>query len=302
VKNLEAVQGDERDVIVFSLGHAPVTRKAGPRGAVEQYVPARFGPLGQIGGERRLNVAVSRARRLCCVVCSFQPEQLSVAGSKHDGPRLLKAWLEYAWALHRGERVAAARILDRVREDGPVVRAQATNAGDVVPLQVQMAQVLGKRGLLCEVDVGSSGFRVPLAVADTLDAERFRVAVLIDPPDGVPLDTRVLVPAVLGTRGWRCLHVDARRWHRYPAGVVDDVVAALAAARADAERAERERAEAIAREIARREELAAAKAAEEAAAAAAAVASASASEEAASGEAASASEETATSSEGTAGP
>src|SRR5690606_22197768 len=50
VKNLEAVQGDERDVIIFSLGHAPATRRS-KRGLEERYVPARFGPLGLRGGE-----------------------------------------------------------------------------------------------------------------------------------------------------------------------------------------------------------------------------------------------------------
>src|SRR5690606_81502 len=72
VKNLEQVQGDERDVIVFSLGHAESKRKL-KAGGTEPYVPARFGPLGQRGGERRLNVAISRAKQEIHIVASFAP-------------------------------------------------------------------------------------------------------------------------------------------------------------------------------------------------------------------------------------
>ena len=88
-----AVFGHERDVNVFSLGHAPVLRRSGPL-AGQLYVPARFGPLGLVGGERRLTVAVSRAKRECVVVSSFEPSMLSVAGARNEGPKLLRAFLE----------------------------------------------------------------------------------------------------------------------------------------------------------------------------------------------------------------
>jgi superfamily I DNA and/or RNA helicase len=78
------VQGDERDVIVFSLGHAPLERRSKSRAGgnveeiVERYVPSRFGPLGLAGGGRRLNVAISRAKEECVVVASYEPSMLSV--------------------------------------------------------------------------------------------------------------------------------------------------------------------------------------------------------------------------------
>ncbi|MBK8637025.1 MAG: DNA2/NAM7 family helicase [Chromatiaceae bacterium] len=78
VKHLESVQGDERDQILFSLGYAPQERTRRD-GQIERYVPARFGPLGQKGGESRLNVAVSRAKREILVVSSFDRVLLSVA-------------------------------------------------------------------------------------------------------------------------------------------------------------------------------------------------------------------------------
>jgi superfamily I DNA and/or RNA helicase len=86
VKNIENVQGDERDIIIFSIGYAP--DKNGK-------VNVQFGSLNQQGGENRLNVAVSRAKKKVMVVCSVWPNQLDVSQTKNDGPKLLKKYLEY---------------------------------------------------------------------------------------------------------------------------------------------------------------------------------------------------------------
>jgi hypothetical protein len=87
VKNIENVQGDERDIIIFSVGYAP---------DVHGKVAAQFGSLNAQGGENRLNVAVTRAREQVQVVCSFWPSQLSVENTLHDGPKLFKAYMQYA--------------------------------------------------------------------------------------------------------------------------------------------------------------------------------------------------------------
>ncbi|GAB3041159.1 AAA domain-containing protein [Spirosoma pulveris] len=87
VKNIENVQGDERDIIIFSVGYAP--DKQGR-------LAMQFGSLNAKGGENRLNVAVTRARERVYVVTSLWPEQLTVADTANDGPRLLKAYLAYA--------------------------------------------------------------------------------------------------------------------------------------------------------------------------------------------------------------
>ncbi|MBN2801249.1 MAG: DUF4011 domain-containing protein [Deltaproteobacteria bacterium] len=253
VKNLEAVQGDERDVILFSLGHAPVERRSGPlRG--QRYVPARFGPLAQAGGERRLNVAVSRAKRACVVVASFEPSMLSVANSTHEGPRLFKAFLEFAWDLSRGRRLQAQKTLERVKQGAveggpPEARRDRLGAPSLAAL---VGMRLRERGVAFDLDVGTSGFRVPLALRD---GDAFRVAVLTDEgePVGDVEERHHHQPAVLGFRGWRVERVDARAWHRDPEAVLTRLEATLAAATADAEEAlaaakARRAAEAAARE------------------------------------------------------
>ena len=87
VKNIENVQGDEKDVIIFSVGYAPDKKKK---------MNMQFGSLNMVGGENRLNVAVTRAREKIILICSIQPEQLRTDDLKNEGPRLLKQYLEYA--------------------------------------------------------------------------------------------------------------------------------------------------------------------------------------------------------------
>ena len=90
MKNIENVQGDERDVIIFSITYA-----ADAKGQVR----LQFGSLNADGGENRLNVAVTRAREKVIVVSSLMPNELNTDQTKNDGPKLLKKYLDYAWKV-----------------------------------------------------------------------------------------------------------------------------------------------------------------------------------------------------------
>ncbi|GAB3929942.1 AAA domain-containing protein [Larkinella terrae] len=105
VKNIENVQGDERDVIIFSIGYAP-----DPRGRLS----AQFGSLNAKGGENRLNVAVTRARERVYVVTSIYPQQLSVENTANVGPKILKQYLEYALSVADGAYAPQPRQTDRI--------------------------------------------------------------------------------------------------------------------------------------------------------------------------------------------
>ncbi|GAA4443057.1 hypothetical protein GCM10023091_30840 [Ravibacter arvi] len=93
-KNIENVQGDERDVIIFSVGYAPDR---------DGRLTMQFGTLNTRGGENRLNVAVTRAKEKVHVVTSLSPHQLKVENTLHEGPKLLKAYLEYAKRVSDGD-------------------------------------------------------------------------------------------------------------------------------------------------------------------------------------------------------
>ncbi|MBB2923541.1 DUF4011 domain-containing protein [Cellulomonas cellasea] len=196
VKNLENVQGDERDTILFSTAFS-----VNERG----YLPLNFGPLNRDGGERRLNVAVTRARRQVVVFSSFDPEQLRAEETQSVGIKHLRAYLDLAASRSRATTVPARRssAVDRHRE--------------------QVADALRERGIAVRTDVGLSDFRVDLALADAATPERPLVAVLLDGPgwaarrtvgdrDGLPTEVlsrmlrwpaveRVWLPAWLATPG-----------------------------------------------------------------------------------------------------
>jgi AAA domain/Protein of unknown function (DUF4011) len=87
IKNIENVQGDEKDIIIFSIGYAPDRNGK---------LSMQFGSLNVAGGENRLNVAVTRAREKIIVFSSMEPEDLKLIGIKNEGPKLLKKYLEYA--------------------------------------------------------------------------------------------------------------------------------------------------------------------------------------------------------------
>jgi hypothetical protein len=215
IKNLESVQGDERDVILFSLGHAPTQRRRRD-GSIETYVPARFGPLGQRGGERRLNVAVSRAKSECVVVASFEPAMLALTQSRNAGPLLFKRYLEYAHHLHHGRHAQAERTLALASEGAQISDAarRSLPRRGYVPLATQIALALERRGIASELDVGTSEFRIPLALIDPTDPLRFRLAVLTDEGDPMASSFEQLVhrPLVLRQRGFEIVRVTSPEW------------------------------------------------------------------------------------------
>ncbi|RYF58663.1 MAG: DNA helicase, partial [Cytophagaceae bacterium] len=109
IKNIENVQGDECDVIIFSVGYAPDERGK---------VSAQFGTLNMSGGENRLNVAVTRARERTYVITSVYPDQLSVENTANEGPKMLKAYLNYALEVAQGNFKPQPRPVTGIQAGG----------------------------------------------------------------------------------------------------------------------------------------------------------------------------------------
>ena len=195
IKNLENVQGDERDVILFSTAFS-----INERG----YLPLNFGPLNRGGGERRLNVAVTRARRQVVIFSSFDPAQLRAEETSSIGIKHLRAYLDLA--------AAGTSALERAKP----------RASTVDRHRDEVADSLRARGLVVHTDVGLSDFRVDISIALPEAPDRPQVAVLLDGPgwaarrtvgdrDGLPVDVlstmlrwpaveRVWLPAWLADR------------------------------------------------------------------------------------------------------
>ena len=150
VKNIESVQGDERDVIVFSIGYAK--NKKGK-------LMHNFGWLNQKGGENRLNVAISRAKQKVHIVTSFRPAELSLDDAKNDGPKILKKYLEYAFAISNGNKEEAEMLLRSFGETYGIMPA----AFETEYAQ-KVAEALRAKGYEIDTQVGIGGYRIDIAV------------------------------------------------------------------------------------------------------------------------------------------
>jgi hypothetical protein len=209
VKNLENVQGDERDVILFSVGYG---RDAGGR------VSLNFGPLNREGGWRRLNVAVSRAREEMVVFSSLRPEDIDVSRTSSEGVAGLRAFLEYA------SQGTAALALP----------ATATPHGSGGGIESEIAASLRARGYGVHTHVGCSGFRIDVAVVHPSDSSCYLLAVMCD-GEGF-LSTPFLRDRHLGRRtvlerlGWRVHQVWSAEWWEDPGAVVEEILTACGSA------------------------------------------------------------------------
>ncbi|TFC54965.1 MULTISPECIES: DUF4011 domain-containing protein [unclassified Cryobacterium] len=172
VKNLENVQGDERDTILFSTAFS-----ADASGRL----PLNFGPLNLPGGERRLNVAITRARRQVIVFSSFAPADLRAEETISAGVKDLRAYLDLAAG-------GADGLATPLRQSGALDRHRE-----------EIAEALRERGFAVQADVGLSDFRVDLSVATTGAPGHPVMAVLLDGPtwaarrtvsdrDGLPVE------------------------------------------------------------------------------------------------------------------
>ena len=122
VKNIENVQGDEKDIIIFSVGYAP--------DKVKKKMNMQFGSLNQTGGENRLNVAVTRAREKIILICSIEPEQLHTEDLKNEGPRLLKKYLEFAREVYQRQFIPTV-YENRKQQTTWYLNQQIKNWGEV---------------------------------------------------------------------------------------------------------------------------------------------------------------------------
>jgi hypothetical protein len=206
VKNLENIQGDERDVVLFSIGYGPDAKGR---------MTANMGPLGQLGGERRLNVAVTRARERLVVYCSFDPATLDLSSTAALGLHDLKAFLESASAW------------DDVLVGNGSEGLEPTDA----PLKRALAAKLEAAGHAVDLDVGVGRWRVDLAVPGRGQADEYVLGLELDGPRWASTDTARdrdrLRWQVLAGLGWRMHRVRALDWYDDDAAVVRTVLAAI---------------------------------------------------------------------------
>ena len=206
VKNLESVQGDERDLIYFSITYGPDS--AGQ-------LAMNFGPLNRQGGERRLNVAITRARHELRVFASFRAEQMDLARTQAIGVRDLKHFLEFA-------------------ERGACALAEANRGslgGFESPFERAVATALAQRGWQVQPQIGASSFRVDLGIVDPDAPGRFLAGVECDGAtyhrSATARDRDKLREQVLRGLGWEIVRVWSTDWWIDPVGTLERLDARL---------------------------------------------------------------------------
>lgn len=221
IKNIENIQGDERDIIIFSTAFA---RPPGDR-----TMRRNFGAISRAGGENRLNVAFTRARREMHILCSFDPNEVPVQTLKNRGPRILMRYLAYAKAVSEGRHEVGQALLDALGTD--TNRPAERNRG---PLQFDsdfeetVYEALRSRGLELDTQVGAGGYRIDLAIVDPRDSSRYCLAIECDGAtyhSGRNVRERDIArQELLERRGWVFERIWSRDWWRDAQGEVERIV------------------------------------------------------------------------------
>jgi len=192
VKNLESVQGDERDVIFISVGYGKTK---------DGYVSMNFGALNNNGGERRLNVLISRARKRCIVYSNLSYNDIDLGRTQSRGVLALKRFLKYA-------------------ETGDLDIPQLTEGGSDSIFEEEVANALKSYGYLINQQVGSAGFFIDIAVADNNQPGRFLLGVECDGASyhssKTARDRDRIRQQVLEGLGWQIYRIWSTDWFNNP--------------------------------------------------------------------------------------
>jgi len=211
VKNLENVQGDERDTIVFSVGYGP---DATGRPSMN------FGPLNKEGGERRLNVAVTRARRRLVVFSSMTSDMIDLRRTRVTGVAHFKQFLDYA---QRGPEALEA------------FAGHSTQANAEARFEHALRDRLAQRGYEVDERIGCAGYRIDLAIRDSKNPGKYLLGIECDGKQyrgaSTARDRDRTRPSVLKGLGWNLIRVWSTQWHISPDRVLAQIDAAVVAAR-----------------------------------------------------------------------
>ena len=215
VKNLETVQGDERDLVLLGIGYGPETPGA-------SVMAMNFGPLNRQGGWRRLNVAITRARREMVVFTSFPSDRIDLNRTSAEAVRDLKHFLEFA---ERGSRALGDAVMGSV-------------GGFESPFEQAVASGLRAKGWTAVPQIGVSRFRIDLGIVHPDRPGEYLAGVECDGASyhsaATARDRDKVREAVLGGLGWRLVRVWSTDWWHDAAGALDRLDAALRARLEDA--------------------------------------------------------------------
>jgi very-short-patch-repair endonuclease/DNA polymerase III delta prime subunit len=207
VKNLENIQGDERDVIFISVGYGPDAACA---------VSMNFGPLNAEGGQRRLNVLITRARLRCEVFSSLRADQIDLRRSQARGVHALRTFLAFA-------------------ETGQLGAERVSAEGSTPAFDELVARALRAAGYRVERQTGAAAFFLDLAVFDPAQPERQILGIACDGQSYRAArwarDRDRLRQQVLADRGWQVHRLWCNDWLHRPEMELQRLIKAIEDAR-----------------------------------------------------------------------
>lgn len=212
-KNLENIQGDERDIIIMSTCYGYDEHGK---------MLMNFGPINRQGGEKRLNVIFSRAKQHMCVVSSIK--HTDIKNEHNAGANYFKKYLHYAELVSVGDLKMADTVLRSVlpKESQELLK----DVDSIVLIELKLA--LEKLGYTIETNIGQSTFKCHIGVKKTVDDESFIAGILIDDnshyqSDDI-LETYLLKPQVLKNSGWNIIQVFSKDWYADTGKVLEQVI------------------------------------------------------------------------------
>lgn len=202
VKNLENVQGDERDIILFSVCYAPDE---------EGKMSMNFGPLNRDGGWRRLNVAVTRARYEMHLFSTLHADQIDLSRTSAEGVAGLKAFLQFAEKGHLSIR--------------PEDVQEALNKQH---LSSSISKKLQEKGLEVKCNIGTSGFKIDIGVVHPNKPQQYILGVMLDGHyyynAQTTNDREMVMPSVLKSLGWNIHRIWTMDWFENSDKIIDNIV------------------------------------------------------------------------------
>lgn len=192
IKNLENVQGDERDAIILSVGYAK-----SPDGSFRM----AFGPVAAEGGERRLNVAISRSKKRMTVVCSFHAREIRDDG-KNPNRKILRDFIDFA------ENGKIELI------SGDELESDETKFDSLFEKEVY--NYIISKGYLAKTQIGVSGYKIDMAIIDPNNTNRYVLAIECDGAyyhsSRTARDRDRLRQSVLEAMGWQFYRIWSTDW------------------------------------------------------------------------------------------
>ena len=211
IKNIENVQGDERDIIIFSMGYAK-----DDTGIMKR----RFGWLNHEGGQNRLNVAITRARKKIYFVSSLYPEELKVDDLSGKGPKLLKDFMRYCYFVSNKNHELASSVLTSLYNKESFVKDKL-----ISHMGSEVKDKLIKLGYRVDENIGIGQFKIHLAIYDSKN-NTYALGIICDLVDQDHINARKELlhqEKFLESRGWHMMRLFHMTYYENPQKAMKDI-------------------------------------------------------------------------------